>query len=171
MKTVFGCLALLMVWGTLAQTPDVRSLLIESGSMCVMLDARGNIRTLNSRAGVEFATPHVCCIPFVATLTDVGDVPNTYECLAADAKTVRCEAVPNGWRFSYSDFKSGLLKSAAYTVTARPDDRRIRWNIELEPAEGRAITEYAFPRFPIANRIGAVGGDDAFVSGRNKGGQ
>lgn len=143
---------------------------LESSSMRVAFDARGNIRAITSRAGVEFAPPHGYGIPFAVSLTDAENVTKMYETSAGDAKTVRCEAVPNGWRFSYSDFKKGLLKSAAYTVTAPPGDRRLRWNIELEPEPGRAITQYDFPRFTLVNRIGAVGGDDAFVSGCNKGG-
>ncbi|MGN0887780.1 MAG: DUF6259 domain-containing protein [Kiritimatiellia bacterium] len=143
---------------------------LESSSMRVAFDARGNIRAITSRDGVEFAPPHGYGIPFAVSLTDAENVTKMYETSAGDAKTVRCEAVPNGWRFSYSDFKKGLLKSAAYTVTAPPGDRRLRWNIELEPEPGRAITQYDFPRFTLVNRIGAVGGDDAFVSGCNKGG-
>ena len=131
---------------------------LESSSMRVAFDARGNIRAITSRAGVEFAPPHGYGIPFAVSLTDAENVTKMYETSADDAKTVRWEAVPNGWRFSYSDFKKGLFKSAAYTVTAPPGDRRLRWNIELEPEPGRAITQYDFPRFTLVNRIGAVGG-------------
>ena len=142
---------------------------VKSASIAVTLDetAGGRVTRLVSAKGVDFALHGPKPPPLYKVLLRRTD--DVAKCVAVgpdDAANCAVEKLADGVRLVYSGFKADCpLRRVACRVTAPTGDRRLRWRLAVEPAEGWAAASANFPQLKLASRIGAASEDDRLVTG------
>ncbi len=155
--------------GTYVFIPDPDLVEVKSASMKVAFSRlNGDVRQIIGADGTVFAANGGTEL-FQVVLMENANHMNGNALNARQAKKVSCDRLPNGLRFTFSDFP-GKLEKAVCTITAAPGDAKLRWRIALEPKEGWAVQQTAYPLMTLDPKIGADAADDAFVGGHAKGG-
>lgn len=160
----------LQVLGALLAFPmAVQAVEIASESMRVTLDeARlGAVTRIVTSGGVELASAREQVPLFSVKATRTDDF--TKSVAVTPDKDTRCTMTRDGnaLRLVYTQLGEQVEK---VTCTVRPDGRKLRWNVAVEPKAGWAVEETAYPRILTAEKIGTTGADDAVVTGGAKGG-
>ena len=142
---------------------------VASESMRVTLDEQrgGAVTRIVSAAGVELGATRGLVPLFAVKATRTDDFMKSVT--VEPGKGTVCTAEKSGGAVTLA--YTGLGEAVERVVcTVRPDGRKLRWNVRVEPKAGWAVEETAFPRILTAERIGGTGVDDAVVTGTAKGG-
>ena len=149
---------------TLLSAPGVE---VASESMRVTLDGKGTVTRIVTAAGAELGATRAHQPIFWVKATRTDDFTKTASAEPVGKATCTVASEGAGVKLVYGELGEAVEK---VVCTVRPDGRKLRWNIRVEPKPGWAIEETAFPRIMTAERIGTAGEDDAMVTGTAKGG-
>ena len=138
-------------------------------SMTVELNEKwnGTVTRVVTAGGVELAATRDQLGLFSIKATRTDDYEKSVTVQPGKGTTCAMTPFEGGARLVYTGFGEAVEK---VVCTVRPDGRKLRWNIGVEPKPGWAIEQTAYPRILTAERIGACGADDAVVVGTAKGG-